>query len=64
MKMVALALKIRFHQEKPKRPVWLIDLNDCNYIIAIARMVCAQPDKFKIAHLRQAIEDAEGRDIP
>ena len=54
-----LPLKIKFHEAPLKRPVWLTDLDDCNYIISIARMVCAQPDKYRIEQLRQAIADAE-----
>jgi hypothetical protein len=53
------SLKVRYHQERPKRPVYITDIEDLNYVVSVARMVCLQPDAFKIAHLRQAIEDAE-----
>ena len=52
-------LKIKFHEAPLQRPVWITDLDDLNYIVSIARMVCAQPDKFRIEQLRQAIADAE-----
>ena len=53
-----LPLKIKFH-EAPRRPVYINDVDVCNHIIVIARMVCAQPDKYRIEQLRQTIEDAE-----
>jgi hypothetical protein len=57
--MPAPALKVKFYPPKIKRPTWITDIDDLNYIVSVARMVCIQPEKYRIEQLRQAIKNAE-----
>jgi hypothetical protein len=58
--MTCPCLKVKYNKVK-LRPVYLTDIETLNYLIALARLVCEEPGNlYRVAHLEQAIKDAEG----